>query len=353
MVDGTGPGLPTRARSVPGGPVRGGAAAGHGRLEPMPPASIAVAPTDLDQGSFSDTPPWTLDDPTALRWRRGLAEVRARAGAEVPDADRPGALPPGRPARHGVPPPRRAPSGCGRCASGGAGGSHQSRPASRAGCGMAAERLGPTYIKLGQIISSRRGHLPRGAGRRVQAAAATRCRPSRSTTSARVVEDDLGRPLERGVRRVRPRRRSRRRRSPRCTRPRCVTGERGRGQGAAPAGRPRSSATTCAVMAWLAPLPRRPHPRRRAGQPAGARRAVRRDDRRGARLPPRGREHARHRPRRSPSSASGATSSPARTPTLVTRRVLVMERLDGLRVRRRRRHAATPASTPRRSCAPG
>ena len=41
--------------------------------------------------------------------------------------------------------------------------------------------------------------------------------------------------------------------------------------------------------------PRRPHPHRRARQPAGPRRAVRRDDRRGARLPHGGREHDRRR----------------------------------------------------------
>ena len=39
-------------------------------------------------------------------------------------------------------------------------------------------------------------------------------------------------------------------------------------------------------------------------------------------------------------------------PELVTRRVLVMERLDGLQLRRRRRHAATPESTPRPWSAP-
>ena len=40
-------------------------------------------------------------------------------------------------------------------------------------------------------------------------------------------------------------------------------------------------------------------------------------------------------------------------PDLVTPRVLVMERLDGLRVRRRAAACTAPASTPRRSCAPG
>ena len=56
--------------------------------------------------------------------------------------------------------------------------------------------------------------------------------------------------------------------------------------------RPRVAASSCAAtsqaMAWIAPLPRRPHPGGGARQPAGAGRAVRRDHRRGARLPARG-----------------------------------------------------------------
>ena len=57
---------------------------GPGRLVTMPSAQPSIEPTDLDQGSFSDTPPWTIDDPLALPWRRGLADVRARVAAEVP-----------------------------------------------------------------------------------------------------------------------------------------------------------------------------------------------------------------------------------------------------------------------------
>src|SRR4029453_3958593 len=55
---------------------------------------MAVAPTDLDQGSFSDTPPWTLDDPRSLVWRQGLEEVRARVMAEVPVLPQPSRCPP-------------------------------------------------------------------------------------------------------------------------------------------------------------------------------------------------------------------------------------------------------------------
>ncbi|MGH9217601.1 MAG: ABC1 kinase family protein, partial [Acidimicrobiales bacterium] len=116
---------------------------------------MAVA-TDLDAGSYSDSPPWTLDDPAALAWRRDLADVRARVVAEVPLLTRPGRWPPGRRVltvtrrlgaalslwalrekRSGVPEVRRA------------GISRRLR--------VAAEGLGPTYIKLGQIISSGEG----------------------------------------------------------------------------------------------------------------------------------------------------------------------------------------------------
>ena len=47
-----------------------------------------------------------------------------------------------------------------------------------------------------------------------------------------------------------------------------------------------------------------------------------------------------------------ATIVPRPHPTLVTRRVLVMERLDGIPVGRRRSRCTRPASTPRRCCTP-
>jgi photosystem II stability/assembly factor-like uncharacterized protein len=133
--------------------------------------------------------------------------------------------------------------------------------------------------------------------------AATRCPPEPFADVRRVVEEDLGRPLEecspasthaarRGVDRPGARGHAAHRRGR-------------RGQGAAPTVA-RLVHRTCgswpgSPRSWSA------HPGRRAGQPAGAGRAVRRDHHRGARLPPRGREHARRRPLASPSSASAAT----------------------------------------------
>ena len=227
----------------------------------------------------------------------------------------------------------------------------QPRPTSRAGCAWRPSTSArPTSSSARS--SRRRGPVPRRAGRRVQAAArpgaarAVRRRPRASSrpTSARRSTTVFAC--------VRPRRRSPRRRSPRCTRPACAPARRSWSRCS---GRrsPRSSASDLAAHGVARAAPRRPHPGRRARQPAGARRAVRRDDRRGARLPARGREHARHRPRAAPSSASAGYVVPrphpdARHPAGAG---------DGAARRASRSTTSTsctpPASTPTRCCAPG
>jgi ubiquinone biosynthesis protein len=152
------------------------------------------APTDLDAGSFSDRPPWTLDDPGALAWRRDLGQVRAQVVAEVPRLTRPRRWPPGRRVltvtrRLGAAlaswalRERRSPV----------------RELRRAGISrrlrLAAERLGPTYIKLGQIISSGEGIFPAELVDEFKL-----CRDQVPAEPFRVVreviEEDLGRPLE-------------------------------------------------------------------------------------------------------------------------------------------------------------
>ncbi|MBN2624325.1 MAG: AarF/ABC1/UbiB kinase family protein [Acidimicrobiales bacterium] len=154
---------------------------------------MAVAPTDLDQGSFSDAPPWTIDDPEALTWRRGLDEVRARVLAEVPALTTPGRWPPG--ARLAVVARRLGTAvGLWRLREKSAGGE-----VSRAGISrrlrLAAERLGPTYIKLGQIISSGEGIFPPELVDEFKL-----CRDQVPAEPFRVVrevvEADLGRPLD-------------------------------------------------------------------------------------------------------------------------------------------------------------
>ncbi|MEA3056181.1 MAG: ubiquinone biosynthesis protein [Actinomycetota bacterium] len=113
---------------------------------------------DLDIGSFSDEPPWLID-PDELAWRPGLDRVRAATRAQVPELTRRRLVPPGgrvlvTGARLGV----------------ALGGWYMRErrsgdaSASRAGLSLrlrkAFERLGPTYIKLGQIISSGDGIFP-------------------------------------------------------------------------------------------------------------------------------------------------------------------------------------------------
>ena len=86
----------------------------------------------------------------------------------------------------------------------------------------------------------------------------------------------------------------------------------GRGQGAAPQRRPTGpQGPPGDGVAGTAP--RRADPDRVVGQSSGAGRVVRRDDRRGARLPHGSRQHDRHRRDASRVAADRATSCRART----------------------------------------
>ncbi len=153
----------------------------------------AAAPTDLDLGSFSDNPPWTVDDPAAITWRRGLDEVRARVAAEVPALTTPERWPPG---RRLVTVTRRIGAALGLWA---LRERRAGESASRAGVSrrlrLAAVSLGPTYIKLGQIISSGEGIFPAELVEEFKL-----CRDRVPAEPFRVVreviEADLGRPLE-------------------------------------------------------------------------------------------------------------------------------------------------------------
>lgn len=132
-------------------------------------------------------------EPDEIVWLRGLDAVRARAHAEVPDLVRPRRVPPaGRfvkvarllgvaTAAWYVKERRR------------------SRDESRAGLARrfreAFEELGTTYIKLGQILSSGEGIFPEDVVREFR-----RCRdqvpPESLATVRRVVEEDLGSRIE-------------------------------------------------------------------------------------------------------------------------------------------------------------
>jgi ubiquinone biosynthesis protein len=155
--------------------------------------SVVQAP-DHDLGSFSANGPWVVV-PDELRWRRPLAAVRAASAAEVPRLTKPGRLPPGRRAlRVGrilgtalagwyLVERRKAPG----------------TPSSRAGLSRrlrkAFEQLGPTYIKLGQVISSGEGIFPEEL---VSEFKLLRDRvPAESFEDVRrIIESELGRPME-------------------------------------------------------------------------------------------------------------------------------------------------------------
>ncbi len=112
---------------------------------------------DTDIGVFTDDGPWEVDL-DALQWRRGLAGVRSDLNAALPGLTRARVLPPGR--RLGTTLQHL----------GGALGLWYAKerrsggPSSIAGISrrlrVAAEHLGPTYIKLGQIIASGDGIFP-------------------------------------------------------------------------------------------------------------------------------------------------------------------------------------------------
>jgi ubiquinone biosynthesis protein len=121
---------------------------------------IDSRPADLSWASFTDEAPWVLDR-SEVRWLELAATLRRQAQAEVPGLTEPSKLPPG----------ARVVTVAGRL---GAAivpwlvnkrrHAYADPAASRAAVSkrlrLAAEQLGPTYIKLGQIISSGEGLFP-------------------------------------------------------------------------------------------------------------------------------------------------------------------------------------------------
>ena len=157
-------------------------------------------PPDLALGAFSSHPHWVVD-PEAMAWRAGIDELRARTAAEAPRLTRRRRLPPGlRVVRVGT-------------LLGTALGSwylldrRRGQHVSRAGLSRrlrrAFERLGPTYIKLGQILSAGEGVFPEEL-----VAEFRLCRdqvPAESFAEVRqIVEADLGVPLEKQFREFDP-----------------------------------------------------------------------------------------------------------------------------------------------------
>ena len=151
-----------------------------------------AAPRDLEFGSFSDHGPWSVD-PARLPWRQGLDQVRLSTRAEVPSLLRRRRLPPGTRVVGVVALIGEALAGWY------ASDRRAGRSSSRAGLSrrlrQAFEQLGPTYIKLGQIISAGEGIFPEELVREFRL---LRDRvPAEPFEAVRqVVEADLGRPLE-------------------------------------------------------------------------------------------------------------------------------------------------------------
>src|SRR5579863_6328125 len=149
-------------------------------------------PSDLAFGAFSSHPPWVLDL-DRLVWRAGLDEVRARTRAEAPRLTRRRRLPPGsRVVKVSV---LLGTAVAGWYVGDRRHGTQRSRAGLSRRLRRAFERLGPTYIKLGQILSSGEGLFPE------ELVAEFRLLrdhvPAESfAVVRRIVEADLGMPLE-------------------------------------------------------------------------------------------------------------------------------------------------------------
>jgi ubiquinone biosynthesis protein len=117
----------------------------------------AGTPSDLALFSFSEDAPWIVD-PDDLPWRRDVEAIRARVRAEVPHLVRRRYLPPSRRIARVL---RVLGSSLGLWY---ARERRRDRATSRRGLSrrlrVGFQQLGPTYIKLGQILSSGDGIFP-------------------------------------------------------------------------------------------------------------------------------------------------------------------------------------------------
>ena len=150
---------------------------------------------DLAIGAFTPHGPWTVE-PDKMAWRfpseaaGDIDTLRDEAAALARQLVRPQRLPPG----------ARVVS-VGRQLGGallGWGIRDRGTPASRAGLSRrlrpAFERLGPTYIKLGQILSSGEGIFPEELVEQFRLLR-DRVPPESFSTVRKTIEEDLGRPL--------------------------------------------------------------------------------------------------------------------------------------------------------------
>jgi ubiquinone biosynthesis protein len=148
--------------------------------------------SDQEFGAFDEPAPWRVV-PDAIAWRRGVDRLRERTRASVPDLVR----------RRAMPPARRFVEAAllvgGAVSAWAVRDRRRAQTESRAGLSLrlrrAFERLGPAYIKLGQIISSGKGIFPDELVEEFK-----KCRdqvpPEPFEVVRQVVEEDFGRPLD-------------------------------------------------------------------------------------------------------------------------------------------------------------
>ena len=158
-------------------------------------AGLAEPPVDLAWGAFSDAPPWIVV-PTELTWRSVVPGLRDAARAELPMLTSPSRVPPG---LRFLRVSSRMLAAVGPWLVRKRRGRFASPEASRADISLrlrkAAEDLGPTYIKLGQIISSGEGLFPEELVREFKLCR-DQVRPEPFHLVRDVVEADLGTTLE-------------------------------------------------------------------------------------------------------------------------------------------------------------
>lgn len=156
---------------------------------------VMGAPADLRWGAFAETGPWDLDGTADDGWQAESAGWRRRALATVPQLVTPRRLPPGRRAIVVIARLARAvaPWWWRRRRGHIAGDASTAELATR--LRHAAEDLGPTFIKLGQIISAGEGLFP---GPLVEEFKLCRDQVPAEPFDVvrRIVEADLGGPLD-------------------------------------------------------------------------------------------------------------------------------------------------------------
>ncbi|HEX4244168.1 MAG TPA: AarF/UbiB family protein, partial [Acidimicrobiales bacterium] len=154
----------------------------------MPDATKPPA-DDLGVGAFSEIGPWVVD-PDHMSWRTGIEALRASVAAEAPLLVRRRRLPPGRRAVRvgahlgwalGMWAVRER-------------GTERSRTGLSRRLRPAFETLGPTYIKLGQILSSGEGVFPEELVAEFRLLR-DRVPPEPFSHVRRTIEEDLGQPL--------------------------------------------------------------------------------------------------------------------------------------------------------------